>query len=76
MTDLLASPSVSRDAGPGYELVDCDVHPIMKGGLGDLRPFLSRAGQHRLGIDGRRGLTTAGQREAPRTVGSSPCCSR
>ena len=48
----------------GYSLVDCDVHPIMKGGLGDLRPFLTTAAQHRLGIDGRRGLTTSGQREA------------
>jgi predicted TIM-barrel fold metal-dependent hydrolase len=64
MTDLLDAPT-ARDAGPpGYRLVDCDVHPIMKGGLGDLRPFLSRAAQHRLGLDGRRGLTTGGQREA------------
>ena len=34
-------------AGPpesGYRLVDCDVHPIMKGGMGDLRPYLSAVG--------------------------------
>jgi predicted TIM-barrel fold metal-dependent hydrolase len=36
----------------------------MKGGMGDLKPHLSRASQHRLGLDGRRGLTTSGQREA------------
>jgi predicted TIM-barrel fold metal-dependent hydrolase len=36
----------------------------MKGGIGDLKPHLSKAAQHRLGIDGRRGLTTSGQREA------------
>jgi uncharacterized protein len=65
MADLVAEPGArARDAGTGYALVDCDVHPIMKGGLGDLRPFLSTAAQHRLGIDGRRGLTTGGQREA------------
>ena len=64
MSDLLAAPSAHPDARPGYRLVDCDVHPITKGGLGDLRPFLSTAAQHRLGIDGRRGLTTGGQREA------------
>ena len=47
-----------------YELVDCDVHPIMKGGMGDLRPYLSRAAQRRLGLDERRNLTTVGHREA------------
>ena len=47
-----------------YELIDCDVHPIMKGEMGDLKPFLSQTAQHRLGLDGRRGLTTGGQREA------------
>lgn len=50
--------------GQAYELVDCDVHPIMQGGMAALRPYLSTAAQHRLGIDGRRGLTTSGQREA------------
>ena len=49
---------------PRYDLVDCDVHPIMKGGMADLRPFLSRAAQHRLGLDERRPLTTTGHREA------------
>lgn len=63
MTDLLAAPATGTEEGAAYRLVDCDVHPIMKGGLGELRPFLSTAAQHRLGIDGRRGLTTDGQRE-------------
>jgi predicted TIM-barrel fold metal-dependent hydrolase len=36
----------------------------MKGGMADLKPYLTPAAQHRLGIDGRRGLTTHGQREA------------
>ena len=62
MTDTqLAEPAAGQSK---YELVDCDVHPIMRGGMADLKPFLSEAGQHRLGIDGRRGLTTGGQREA------------
>ena len=64
MTELLDAPGVGTHEQRGYELVDCDVHPIMKGGMGDLKPHLSRASQHRLGIDGRRGLTTSGQREA------------
>jgi predicted TIM-barrel fold metal-dependent hydrolase len=64
MTELLDAPGVGTHEQHGYELVDCDVHPIMKGGMGDLKPHLSRASQHRLGIDGRRGLTTSGQREA------------
>src|SRR3954454_8936321 len=67
MPDLLAEPTAASPepvSSTGYQLVDCDVHPIMKGGLGDLRPFLSTTAQHRLGIGGRRGLTTSGQREA------------
>jgi predicted TIM-barrel fold metal-dependent hydrolase len=72
MTDVLADPGSeterAEDADPtgstGYRLVDCDVHPIMKGGLGELRPFLSRAAQHRLGLDERRDLVSAGHREA------------
>src|SRR4051812_18758989 len=67
MTDTLETSvdSVEAvDATRAYELVDCDVHPIMKGGLSDLKPFMSKSAQHRLGIDGRRGLTTGGQREA------------
>ena len=64
MTEMLDSPA-TEDATTGrYELVDCDVHPIMKGGLGELRPFLSRAAQRRLGLDERRNLTTVGHREA------------
>jgi predicted TIM-barrel fold metal-dependent hydrolase len=64
MTDLLAAPAATSAGTTGYQLVDCDVHPIMKGGLGDLRPFLSRAGLHRLGLDERRDLVSAGHREA------------
>jgi uncharacterized protein len=67
MTDTLespADPAQSVDTTQSYELVDCDVHPIMRGGMADLGPFMSQASQHRLGIDGRRGLTTGGQREA------------
>src|SRR3954471_20297363 len=64
MTELLDTP-VQHDLGDSrYRLVDCDVHPIMRGGMGDLRPFLSRAGQRRLGLDERRDLTTTGHREA------------
>jgi predicted TIM-barrel fold metal-dependent hydrolase len=63
MTELLDEP-----AGPvgqaRYELVDCDVHPIMKGGMADLRPHLSRAAQRRLGLDDRRSLSGVGTREA------------
>jgi uncharacterized protein len=33
-----------------YSLIDCDVHPHMKGGLQDLSPYLSTAVQHRIGI--------------------------
>jgi uncharacterized protein len=63
MTDLLDQPAADATAPNRYRLVDCDVHPIMKGGMGDLRPFLSRAAQRRLGLDERRNLTTIGHRE-------------
>jgi len=64
MTELLDPrvadvPSTSR-----YELVDCDVHPIMKKGLAELGPYLSQASRRRLGLDERRNLTTTGHREA------------
>jgi uncharacterized protein len=62
VTETLATPA-AEDSSAGYRLVDCDVHPIMKGGMGDLRPPLSTAGRHRLGLDDRRGLTTTGHRE-------------
>jgi predicted TIM-barrel fold metal-dependent hydrolase len=64
MTDLLTPPAVDGAPAAKYGLVDCDVHPIMKGGMADLRPFLSRAAQRRLGLDERRNLTTVGHREA------------
>jgi uncharacterized protein len=64
MTQLLDAPG-NEGTGPSrYDLVDCDVHPIMKGGMRDLRPYLSRAAQRRLGLDERRSLTTVGHREA------------
>jgi len=63
MTELL-DQLTDTDATPGrYRLVDCDVHPIMKGGMGDLRPFLTQSAQRRLGLDERRNLTTIGHRE-------------
>lgn len=64
MTEMLDSTATEDTRAGRYELVDCDVHPIMKGGLGDLRPFLSQAAQRRLGLDERRNLTTIGHREA------------
>ncbi|PZF82507.1 amidohydrolase family protein [Jiangella anatolica] len=64
MTELLDHPAAEDAEASRYRLVDCDVHPIMKGGMGDLRPYLSRAAQRRLGLDERRNLTTTGHREA------------
>jgi uncharacterized protein len=64
MTDLLTTPAVQDEPASRYRLVDCDVHPIMKGGMAELRPYLSTAGQRRLGLDERRNLTTVGHREA------------
>ncbi|SDT53079.1 amidohydrolase family protein [Jiangella sp. DSM 45060] len=64
MTELLDQPAAEDAEASRYRLVDCDVHPIMKGGMGELRPHLSRAAQRRLGLDDRRNLTTTGHREA------------
>jgi predicted TIM-barrel fold metal-dependent hydrolase len=64
MADLLDQPIAEAAATSRYRLVDCDVHPITKSGLGELRPFLSQAAQRRLGLDERRDLTTIGHREA------------
>ncbi|GAB3329777.1 amidohydrolase family protein [Micromonospora halotolerans] len=64
MADLLDQPIAEAAAPSRYRLVDCDVHPITKSGLGELRPFLSQAAQRRLGLDERRSLTTIGHREA------------
>jgi len=64
MTDLLETSPAGELRQMPYDLVDCDVHPIMKGGLAELVPHLSRAAQRRLGLDERRNLTTAGHREA------------
>jgi predicted TIM-barrel fold metal-dependent hydrolase len=63
MTELLDAPTTDDAMPTRYDLVDCDVHPIMKGGMGDLRPYLSQASQRRLGLDERRNLTTVGHRE-------------
>jgi len=64
MTDVLSHPDLGGDPATGYRLVDCDVHPIMKQGLVELGPHLSRSAQHRLGLDERRDLSTVGHREA------------
>jgi predicted TIM-barrel fold metal-dependent hydrolase len=64
MTELSALPASRYIDRMAYRLVDCDVHPIMRGGMGDLRPYLSLAAQRRLGLDERRNLTTTGHREA------------
>jgi predicted TIM-barrel fold metal-dependent hydrolase len=64
MTEVLDQPASSESASARYRLVDCDVHPIMRGGMADLRPHLSLAAQRRLGLDERRNLTTHGHREA------------
>jgi uncharacterized protein len=49
-----------------HSLVDCDVHPHLPGGLGDLAPYLSIASQHRLGIDAQAGPT--GSRREPVSI--------
>jgi predicted TIM-barrel fold metal-dependent hydrolase len=64
MTELLDPPAAEGADRSRYRLVDCDVHPIAKQGLSELRPFLSQAEQRRLGLDERRNLTTIGHREA------------
>ncbi|TDC02618.1 amidohydrolase [Nonomuraea longispora] len=64
MADLRDQPLAGTHAPSRYRLVDCDVHPVTKSGLGELRPFLSQAEQRRLGLDERRDLTTTGHREA------------
>ncbi len=40
--------------GNRYTLVDCDVHPVLAGGLADLAPYLSPAARHRIGLDDPR----------------------
>lgn len=64
MADLRDQPPTEASAPGRYRLVDCDVHPVTKSGLGELRPFLSLAEQRRLGLDERRTLGTTGHREA------------
>jgi predicted TIM-barrel fold metal-dependent hydrolase len=64
MTELLDKPADPEVAASRYELIDCDVHPIMRGGMADLRPYLSRPAQRRLGLDERRSLSSIGTREA------------
>jgi len=63
MTDVLDGSALDDVQESRYRLVDCDVHPIMRGGMGDLRPYLSQAAMRRLGLDERRSLTTVGHRE-------------
>ena len=64
MTELLDKPADPEVVASRYELIDCDVHPIMRGGMADLRPYLSRPAQRRLGLDERRSLSSIGTREA------------
>jgi len=64
MPELLDKPADPEVAASRYELIDCDVHPIMRGGMADLRPYLSRPAQRRLGLDERRSLSSIGTREA------------
>jgi uncharacterized protein len=64
MTEPLDKTVPEPPPASRYDLVDCDVHPIMKRGMVELRPYLSRASQRRLGLDERRNLTTVGHREA------------
>ena len=63
-TALAGSPEARPDPCP-YALVDCDVHPIMGEGMASLKPFLSAAGQRRLGLDGRRTLTRCRRPPSP-----------
>jgi predicted TIM-barrel fold metal-dependent hydrolase len=64
MTEVLEQPAATDGTRSRYRLVDCDVHPIMRGGMAELRPHLSQVAQRRLGLDERRNLTTTGHREA------------
>jgi predicted TIM-barrel fold metal-dependent hydrolase len=48
----------SEDQGDRPSLVDCDVHPHLRGGLEDLAPYLSRSWQHRIGIGAHDGAST------------------
>ena len=57
------APPGDSDPCP-YDLVDCDVHPLMREGMASLKPFLSARGRRRLGLNDRRSLTTTGHREA------------
>jgi predicted TIM-barrel fold metal-dependent hydrolase len=57
-----SAATASPDA-PKISLVDCDVHPLMKGGMADLKPYLSTAGQHRLGIGDTVELAAPSRRE-------------
>jgi uncharacterized protein len=63
MTELLDQSAADRVVVPRYSLVDCDVHPIMRNGMVDLKPFLPAAAQRRLGLDDRRDLSSVGHRE-------------
>jgi predicted TIM-barrel fold metal-dependent hydrolase len=47
-----------------YGLVDCDVHPHLKGGMSDLKPYLSMAAQRRLGLGENLQLSAASRPEA------------
>ncbi len=55
MTDLVE--------GPGYTLVDCDVHPILRHGLAGLAPYLSTGARHRIGLDDQRSASGIGREQ-------------
>jgi predicted TIM-barrel fold metal-dependent hydrolase len=43
-------PEAATSAGGTAELIDCDVHPHLRGGLSDLKPYMPVSWQHRIGI--------------------------
>ena len=67
MTDTIATRPAGESSTTRTDLtlVDCDVHPLMKNGMADLKPYLSIGSQHRLGIADERGaLATHRHKEA------------
>ena len=54
---------MSATAAAVYDLVDCDVHPLMRRGMAELEPYLSAADKHRLGIGEQWELSARSRRE-------------
>ncbi len=61
--DVLEAPTDPAAAAGGLSLVDCDVHPLMRRGMADLKPYLSTASRHRLGLGDQRELSAPSNRE-------------